>query len=940
MKDPATPSPNTSDTGTNSKRHILVSGDVVIDHHLYEGERSTPTVNNGRGVIEKRQAGGANSVALLLESLIKNVCSSQEKARQAEQAKRVKNEPHAEIPPAPEESWQVTLGIIPPPKDAEPCGHHSFAIWKPYSYQTPAPDKPAAGPIKQVWRASLLLGYGHDETNAGTGSAGALPSHCSSHAPQALLNPPAADILILDDAGFIFRDESHQKCWLLPAAGADLRPWIIHKMASPIATGHLWQALIKNHADELIVIVSAQDLRRESALITKGLSWESTVEGLLCALHQHETLRALTKCRHLVVTFSVGGALWLARETQTHSQATLIFDPARAEGEWAEQYPGEAFGYLSCMTAAVARALMAALGQASSPGQVRLELGEAISVGLATMRNLREKGHGPVIGELPTGFPHARLAASLLSPEYFFSRSAVPPPPEMARKKGTGWTILENSQALAGPSLLGLARRVVLHGKIAFASLPHAQFGDLVTVDRGEMEALRTLRHQLVAHRDDRKINKPLSIGVFGPPGAGKSFGVREISKLIFGKEAWLEFNLSQFKDSTDLLGAFHKIRDLVLGGVTPVAFWDEFDSRDFYWLQYLLAPMQDGHFQEGQLNHAVGKCVFILAGGTSDTYEAFGEPATDPKEAARRKALKVPDFHSRLDGYYNVTGPNQRMLSEGPQSAPDPSDLTFHIRRALQIANALPPPFGAPLGIDPGLLRALLEVPRYSHGSRSLNKLLDYLKISGEPSIMRSSLPSSGIIDMHTSSLDRKPGHVFQNLLDPAPAPPVAGVELLEPEREKLAARIHDAWQRLNRARGYPMRPEFDKPYDELDPVQKNENRAAAKRIPEVLRTVGLILAKIEPGQQAETSDDRAARDYLEHHLELLAEAEHNGWMKHRFASGWRYGQKRDDAAKLHPSLVPYQSLEHPDREKDRNTVRLFQPMLRDAGYRIVFAR
>jgi len=46
------------------------------------------------------------------------------------------------------------------------------------------------------------------------------------------------------------------------------------------------------------------------------------------------------------------------------------------------------------------------------------------------------------------------------------------------------------------------------------------------------------------------------------------------------------------------LNGAFHQVRDLALSGRTPVVFWDEFDSRELLWLQYLLAPMQDGRFQ------------------------------------------------------------------------------------------------------------------------------------------------------------------------------------------------------------------------------------------------------------------------------------------------------------------------------------------------------
>ena len=86
-----------------------------------------------------------------------------------------------------------------------------------------------------------------------------------------------------------------------------------------------------------------------------------------------------------------------------------------------------------------------------------------------------------------------------------------------------------------------------------------------------------------------------------------------------------LEFNLAQFAETTDLIGAFHQVRDKVLQGLTPIVFWDEFDSREYEWLQYLLAPMQDGSFQEGQITHPIGKCVFVFAGGTSYDFDNFG---------------------------------------------------------------------------------------------------------------------------------------------------------------------------------------------------------------------------------------------------------------------------------------------------------------------------
>jgi hypothetical protein len=52
------------------------------------------------------------------------------------------------------------------------------------------------------------------------------------------------------------------------------------------------------------------------------------------------------------------------------------------------------------------------------------------------------------------------------------------------------------------------------------------------------------------------------------------------------------------------------------------------------------------------------------------------------------------------------------------------------------------------------------------------------------------------------------------------------------------------------------------------------------------------------------------------------MAEAEHRRWMAERILSGWRYGNPRDDAKKLHPSISPYAELSEPEKQKDRDTV------------------
>ena len=191
----------------------------------------------------------------------------------------------------------------------------------------------------------------------------------------------------------------------------------------------------------------------------------------------------------------------------------------------------------------------------------------------------------------------------------------------------TNWTMLSqaaHADAFPGP-LYGPARRLALLGPVALENVPCARFEKLLTMDRREIEALRSMRRLMLSYRNGGKQRQPLSLAVFGAPGSGKSFGLKQIAAGVFGKDnPVLEFNLSQFKGPDDLIGAYHQVRDQALAGYTPVVFWDEFDSAECKWLQFLLAPMQDGTFQDGQLSHSIGKSVFVFAGGTESRLCSF----------------------------------------------------------------------------------------------------------------------------------------------------------------------------------------------------------------------------------------------------------------------------------------------------------------------------
>ena len=53
----------------------------------------------------------------------------------------------------------------------------------------------------------------------------------------------------------------------------------------------------------------------------------------------------------------------------------------------------------------------------------------------------------------------------------------------------------------------------------------------------------------------------------------------------------------------------------------------------------------------------------------------------------------------------------------------------------------------------------------------------------------------------------------------------------------------------------------------------------------------------------------------------EEIAKNVHEVWSEGRMKEGWTYGEKRDDARKHHPCLVPYENLTETEKEYDRNT-------------------
>ena len=68
----------------------------------------------------------------------------------------------------------------------------------------------------------------------------------------------------------------------------------------------------------------------------------------------------------------------------------------------------------------------------------------------------------------------------------------------------------------------------------------------------------------------------------------------------------------------------------------------------------------------------------------------------------------------------------------------------------------------------------------------------------------------------------------------------------------------------------------------------------------------------------------------------EKIAANVHEVWAQSRMAEGWAYGERRDDAKRQTPCLVPYEDLPEIEKDYDRNTAMQTLRLILALGYKI----
>lgn len=143
----------------------------------------------------------------------------------------------------------------------------------------------------------------------------------------------------------------------------------------------------------------------------------------------------------------------------------------------------------------------------------------------------------------------------------------------------------------------------------------------------------------------------------------------------------------------------------------------------------------------------------------------------------------------------------------------------------------------------------------------------------------------------------------------------------------EEMAIEFH----RRYTADNTKLLPENLRPWEKLSETYQTANREQARYAICILEAVGFGV------RPATGSQPTIFTDFTKDELERMAELEHGRWNVERLRSGWRYGQQRDNAAKIHNLIVPWSDKVLDDfRRFDYDGVRAFPEILAKAGLEV----
>ena len=231
-------------------------------------------------------------------------------------------------------------------------------------------------------------------------------------------------------------------------------------------------------------------------------------------------------------------------------------------------------------------------------------------------------------------------------------------------------------------------------------------------------------------------------------------------------------------------------------------------------------AQKADGYaveYYDAKGKHKLGKCIIVLAGATSTSFREFRHPA----DIAFFRAQKGPDFVSRVKCFIDIAGPNLRTAGE----------KSYVLRRAVLLRSFLERYHIT--SIDENIVQAMLLVPTYQFGARSMETILKMSRCENGV-LGPTDLPLGSQLAAHV------PVRAFTSLLL---------LDVIENSTEgEIARRIHAEYCESmgDKGKNRPNR----KPWEQLSPHFKLSNINQAMSYREKLALIGCEMRPVEAGK------------------------------------------------------------------------------------------
>ncbi|KAM3423156.1 hypothetical protein BST61_g608 [Cercospora zeina] len=690
-----------------------------------------------------------------------------------------------------------------------------------------------------------------------------------------------------------------------------VRPrYIIHHMTRPLATGPLWDIIRDGprtrdgvpDPDHLAVIIDADDLRAEGISLSRSLSWEQTTEDFVRNLGSNGRLDTLVTCPNLIVRF--GNQAIIHHRGRDATDPKLHFDPRTVEARSGGN------GHMTELTSAFIAGFALGFADSSPPDTDR-----GIRLGISASNAMDAHGFAVTADDTAPNYPIKQIIAQLAAEKKFSSVSI----PSGRISSGDSWRIFD---AVTGDPA-EVARQIVTVGaEKTLARCPAQRFGNLLSVERSEQESLRAIV-DAVQERLTFETSQPTSIGILGPPGSGKKFVAANLAKH-FSQNAsvkQLTFN-GRLLRLEDLIALCHTIRDNTASGLLTVVCFENFESilepRNEL-LNSFLVMMRDGHFTDrGHVRSLGHPLLFFLVNQEPPSFQMDGTPTPTVAEIGERRMLDESQLLDSVHGVVRILGPNQTGQF----------DKMFPIRRALMLRQMLMHKFphlevDGKIKIDDAVLHALLLVPSFKHGLRSLDKIISTSRLSHKTKFDVSALPPEEQIQLHVD------GRIFMSFLRSPKLPPQL--------RERLAQGLFVAYKkkRVEMARTPTEKAELESDpsmydWDELAPELKESTRSQADDIPRKLRAVNCFMLN-----QDRKEPLIHVPEFTTEELDMLSEMEHERFNAERLQRQWRMGP-RSSGKRTTPFLVPWRDLTQDWKDVDRVMVECVPRVLSTAGWKI----